>query len=74
MSNEIKYKLGDKVWIKPQDAGDLQGVIVAFQAIDDKLPIVEFEYAGKTTSNAFSLDRINPYKEGKVKPVYIRVV
>ena len=68
------YKIGDTVWIKPVDAGDLKGKIKGFQMVDDYLPIVEFEYCGKKISNAFTLQRISPYKKGKVKPVYIRVI
>ena len=69
----MESKIPDKM-IKPVDAGDLKGKIKGFQMVDDYLPIVEFEYCGKKISNAFTLQRISPYKKGKVKPVYIRVI
>lgn len=77
-----KYKVGDTVWIKPLDAGDIKGKIKGFQHESvregkyghEPLPIVEFEYCGKIHSNAFDLERISPYRKGKVKPVYIRII
>lgn len=69
-----KYKIGQKVWIKPIDAGDLEGTIIGFQEIEPYKTIVEFEYGGATLKNAFSFERINPYENGRVKPVYVRVI
>lgn len=68
------YKIGDKVWVKPVDAGDLKGEVVRFQVVGDKLPIVEFEYCGEIKSSAFDFARISPLEEGPVKPVYIRII
>jgi hypothetical protein len=70
----MEYKIGDRVWVKPVDAGDLEGVVTGFQKVEPYDPIVEFEYCGKKMSNAFSLNRINPFKKGKVKPVYVRII
>jgi hypothetical protein len=70
----MKYKLGDKVWVKPVDAGDLEGVVIGFTKIEPILPIVEFEYAGYKSTSVFDLHRIRPHAEGKVEPVYIRIV
>jgi hypothetical protein len=70
----MKYTIAQKVWIKPIDAGDLEGVIIGFQKVEPFDPIVEFEWCGEIRSNAFSLCRINPHEDGKVKPVYIRVI
>jgi len=70
----MKYKIGQKVWIKPVDAGDLEGVIKGFQKVEPYNPIVEFEYGGKTMSSAFTENRINPHEEGKVEPVYMRII
>ena len=70
----MKYKIGDKVWIKPIDSGDLEGVVIGFQNVEPYNPIVEFEYCGEKRSNSFSLNRINPFDNGKVKPMYIRVI
>lgn len=70
----MKYEIGQKVWIKPVDAGDLEGVVVGFQKIEPYDPIVEFEYAGEKRKNAFSPQRINPFEKGKVEPVYVRII
>ncbi len=70
----MKYKVGDRVWIKPRDTSDLEGVVKGFQKVAPYEPIVEFEYCGEKKSNAFSLNRINPFEDGKVKPVYVRVI
>jgi len=73
-NNIMGYKIGQKVWVKPVDAGDLEGIVKRFKKVEPYLPIIEFEYGGKTMSSAFSLNRINPHEEGKVEPVYIRVI
>jgi len=52
----------------------LEGVVVGFQKVEPYNPIIEAEYCGRKIKNAFDLHRINPFEEGKVKPVYIRVV
>ena len=70
----MKYKIEDKVWVKPIDGGDLEGVVIDFQKVEPYNPIVEFEYLGKKMSNSFSLNRINPIDNGKVKPVYVRII
>jgi hypothetical protein len=70
----MEYKIGDKVWVKPIDAGDLEGVIVGFQKVEPYDPIVEFEYAGEKRKGVFTLNRINPFNDGKVKPIYVRIV
>lgn len=70
----MKYEIGQKVWIKPVDTGDLEGVVIKFQKVEPYDPIIEFEYCGKKMSNAFSPNRINPHEKGKVEPVYIRVI
>ncbi len=64
------YKKGDKVWIKPNDCGDLKGVVIGFQVVGNKLPIVKFRMPWgdkrKFKSNAFDLNRVSPLKKGKV--------
>jgi hypothetical protein len=70
----MKYEIGQKVWVKPIDSNDLEGVVVGFQKVEPYNPIIEAEYCGRKIKNAFDLHRINPFEEGKVKPVYIRVV
>jgi len=70
----MKYKIGDKVWVKPTDSGDLEGIIIGFQKVEPYNPIIEVEYLGRKVTNAFCLNRINHFEEGKVKPVYIRVI
>lgn len=62
------YKIGDIVWVKPNDANVLKGKVIGFQVVDDHLPIVEADNPyekGKKFKNAFDLNRINPYKKGK---------
>ena len=70
----MEYKLEDKVWVKPTDTGDLEGVIVGFQKLEPYKPIVEVEYMGEKTTLVLDFERINHYDDGKVKPVYIRVI
>lgn len=74
MSTQIKYEIGDKVWVKPIDFSDLKGVVIGHQKVKPYNPIVECKINGKPINNAFDLDRINPRKDGKVKPVYIRIL
>lgn len=71
---KMKYEIGQKVWIKPVDAEDLEGVVIDFQKVEPYSPIVEFEYAGKKRKNSFCTERISPFENGKVKPVYVRVI
>ena len=70
----MKYEIGQKVWVKPIDSADLEGVVVGFQKVEPYNPIIEVEYCGRKIKNAFDPHRINPFEKGKVKPVYIRVV
>ena len=70
----MKYKIGQKVWVKPIDSNDLEGVVVGFQKVEPYSPIIEAEYFGRKIKNAFDLHRINHFEKGKVKPVYIRIV
>lgn len=58
----MKYNVGDKVWVKPIETGYLAGVVISHQKIGEFNPIIEFEYAGKKKSNAFTLNRIMKMK------------
>ena len=56
------YSIGETVYIKPNDAKVLKGIVVDFQRIGNNLPIVEFKHPYKkdeTVRNAFDLGRIS---------------
>ena len=56
------YKIGDIVYVKPNDSGVLKGKVISFQKVDNHLPIVECKHLykkGEKFSNAFDLDRIS---------------
>lgn len=74
-ANHKGYCVGDTVWIKPEDAGDIKAKIIGFThpSVEDR-PIVKFKYAGKTMKIAIDYNRVSPYRKGKVKPVYIRII
>ena len=74
INNIMKYEIGQKVWVKPIDASDLEGIVIGFQKVEPYHPIVEAKYCGRKFKNAFDLDRINPFEKGKVEPIYIRLV
>ena len=60
------FKIGEKVWIKPNDDIVLKGTVKGFQYVEPYLPIVEsISSRGQAFSNAFALNRINHYREGK---------
>lgn len=64
-----KYKVGDIVYVKPNDSKVLKGVIVSFQAVGDKLPIVECDHPykkGEKFQSAFGLERISKSKIIKI--------
>ena len=69
-----KYEIGDRVWVKPIDSNDLEGKVVGFQKVEPYNPIIEAEYFGRTIKNAFDLNRISHFDDGKVEPVYIRII
>lgn len=71
---ENNYEIGQKVWVKPTDSSDLEGSVIGFQKVEPYDPIVEVDFNGDKRTSAFSLNRINPHEDGKVKPVYIRVI
>lgn len=63
------YKIGDVVYVKPDDAGVLKGIVKGFQVVDNHLPIVECPHPykkGEKFSNAFDLNRISKTKTIKV--------
>lgn len=62
------FKIGETVWVNTTDGGILKGKVIGFTKTDEKLPIVRARIPWdrrKAFSNAFSLDRINHYKDGK---------
>jgi hypothetical protein len=59
------YKIGQIVYVKPNDSGVLKGKVTGFQRVDNHLPIVECDHPykkGEKFSNAFDLDRISKTK------------
>lgn len=59
------YKIGDIVYVKPNDSGVLKGKVKSFQIVENHLPIVECKHPykkGEMFSNAFDLDRISKTK------------
>ena len=70
----MKYKIGDKVWIKPMDHSDLKGVVTGFQEVEPYDPIIDGIAYGNKFSNAFSLNRINHRKDGKVKSINTKII
>lgn len=59
------YKIGQIVYVKPNDWGVLKGKVKGFQAIGEHLPIVECNHPykkGEKFSNAFDLNRISKTK------------
>ena len=56
------FKVGDVVYVKPNDSGVLKGVVKGFQVIDEHLPIVECNHPykkGEKFKNAFDLNCIS---------------
>lgn len=61
-----KFKIGDIIWVNPIDAPVSKGKVVGFQKVEPFDPIVKGKTPyGTKFENAFSLDRINPYRKGK---------
>lgn len=59
----LSYKIGDTVYVKPNDWNEiLKGKIVGFQKVGKLLPIIECNHPYKkneTFSNAFDLEMVS---------------
>lgn len=69
------YKIGDKVYVKPNDSKVLKGVVIGFQKVGKMLPIVECENPfkkGEKFRNAFDLEYMS--KTPTIKVVEWRLV
>lgn len=61
-----KVKIGEVVWVNPNDAPVSKAKIVGFQKVEPFDPIVEgITPNGTKFKNSFSPNRINKYREGK---------